>query len=185
MAQTCILQADVVLSFSGVVTYLFCFVSLPLSASFFVYYVFCFFVLRITYFPEYFCTISVLFLNGEYDVRFLLPGGAFLPCDHGLDFFFYGRIQSINQSKVMRHLPRIQYDMRASSRRESWCELRNEQMGKFPRAVRQCVFSSVQSFRLSVVSKNKLAIFHFMYYLHHAYYYGGRRFMTAWRNEKV
>ena len=37
-------------------------------------------------FSEYFCTITVLCLYGEYVVRFFLPGGVFLPCDHGLDF---------------------------------------------------------------------------------------------------
>ena len=36
---------------------------------------------------EYFCTIAICSLYGEYIVRFFLPGGVFLPCDHGLDFF--------------------------------------------------------------------------------------------------
>ena len=37
-------------------------------------------------FSEYFCTITVFSLYGEYVERFFLPGGVFLPCDHGLDF---------------------------------------------------------------------------------------------------
>ena len=37
--------------------------------------------------PSIFWTIiAVLSLCGEYVVRFLLPDGVFLPCDHGLDF---------------------------------------------------------------------------------------------------
>ena len=39
--------------------------------------------------------------NEYYVVRFPLPDGVFLPCDHGLDFFtsaYYVIIQSINQS---------------------------------------------------------------------------------------
>ena len=35
---------------------------------------------------EYFCTIVVFSLYGGYVVRFLLPDGVFLPCDHGSDF---------------------------------------------------------------------------------------------------
>ena len=38
-------------------------------------------------FPEYFCTITVFPLYGEYVVRCFLPDDdIFLPCDHGLDF---------------------------------------------------------------------------------------------------
>ena len=38
-------------------------------------------------FSEYFSsTLAVLSWYGEYDVRFPLPDGVFLPCDHGLDF---------------------------------------------------------------------------------------------------
>ena len=37
-------------------------------------------------FPSIFCTIAVFSLYGEYVVRSSLPGGVFLPCDHGLDF---------------------------------------------------------------------------------------------------
>ena len=38
-------------------------------------------------FSEYFCTITVFSLYGEYVVRFSLQGDIFLPCDHGLDFW--------------------------------------------------------------------------------------------------
>ena len=49
-----------------------------------------------------FCAISVFSLYGEYVVRFLLPGGVFLPCDHGLDVLHFSLCgnsldQSINQ----------------------------------------------------------------------------------------
>ena len=37
-------------------------------------------------FSEYFCTITVFYLYGEYAVRFFLPDGGYLPYDHGLDF---------------------------------------------------------------------------------------------------
>ena len=37
-------------------------------------------------FSEYCFTIAVISLYGEYVVHFFLPGGIFLPCDHGLDF---------------------------------------------------------------------------------------------------
>ena len=37
-------------------------------------------------FSEYFCTITVFSLYGEYVVRFPLPDGVFIHCDHGLDF---------------------------------------------------------------------------------------------------
>ena len=36
-------------------------------------------------FPEYFGTITVFSLYGGYVVRFSIPGGVFLPCDHGLE----------------------------------------------------------------------------------------------------
>ena len=46
-------------------------------------------------FSEYFfCTIAIFSLYGEYVVRSFLPGGVFLPCDHGLDCV---RIQSIKK----------------------------------------------------------------------------------------
>ena len=47
---------------------------------------FSFCVFRDAAFSEYFCTIVVLFLYGEYVVRSFLPDDVFLPCDHGLDF---------------------------------------------------------------------------------------------------
>ena len=33
-----------------------------------------------------FLASALFFLYGEYVVRFSLPDGIFLPCDHGLDF---------------------------------------------------------------------------------------------------
>ena len=42
--------------------------------------------LDMSLFPSIFCTIAVFSLYGEYVVRFSLPNGVFLPCDHGLDF---------------------------------------------------------------------------------------------------
>ena len=100
-------------SFSGVTVVLFCFVfvfllslkprlfvqslldihaprqphAVPqqLSAPFFCFFVlFCFF--GNVAFSEYFCTIAVFSLYGEYVVRSFFPNGVFLPCDHGLDF---------------------------------------------------------------------------------------------------
>ena len=56
-------------------------------------------------FSEYFCTIAVVSLYGEYviPVRLFPSDGVFLPCDHGLDLdldiisyiTFHARIQSI------------------------------------------------------------------------------------------
>ena len=37
-------------------------------------------------FSEYFWTIAIFSLYGEYIVRSFLLDGVFLPCDHGLDF---------------------------------------------------------------------------------------------------
>ena len=51
-------------------------------------------------FSEYFYTITVLSFYGEYVVRFSLPGGVFLPCDHGLDFDISLCETSISQSIV-------------------------------------------------------------------------------------
>ena len=51
-------------------------------------------------FSEYFCTITVFSSYAEYVVRFPLPDGVFLPCDHGLDFDMSLLCESsINQSK--------------------------------------------------------------------------------------
>ena len=47
---------------------------------------------------EYFYTITVFSLYGEYVLIFPLPGGVFLPCDHGLDFVISLCQNSINQS---------------------------------------------------------------------------------------
>ena len=92
----------------------FCFVSFffllslkprPFVQSFFVLrhacvlFRFCFFVsLEMSLFPSIFCTITVFSLYGEYGVRFFLPDGVFIPCDHGLDFCE----NSINQSIDVR-----------------------------------------------------------------------------------
>ena len=53
--------------------------------------------LEMSLFTSFFCTIAIFSLYGEYVVSFFLPGGIFLPCDHGLDFLHHV-IQSINQS---------------------------------------------------------------------------------------
>ena len=52
------------------------------------------------FFLFFFCCFGDVSLYREYVVRFFLPGGLSLPCDHGLDFFTsaYVRNQSINQS---------------------------------------------------------------------------------------
>ena len=47
---------------------------------------------------EYICTITVFSLYGEYVVRFFLPNGGFLPCDHGLDFLHNKHMREFNQS---------------------------------------------------------------------------------------
>ena len=52
------------------------------SASFFV-----FISLKISLLPCIFVPLPFFSLYGEYVVRFSLPDGVFLPCDHGLDFF--------------------------------------------------------------------------------------------------
>ena len=60
--------------------------TLQLSASFFVFVssFFCFF--GDVAFSEFFFTITVFSLYGEYVVLFFLPDGVFLPCENGLDF---------------------------------------------------------------------------------------------------
>ena len=47
----------------------------------------------------YFCTIYAFSLYGEHVVRYFLPNGVYLLCDHGLDFFTLAseRIQSIKK----------------------------------------------------------------------------------------
>ena len=80
---------DIALSFSGATFVLFCFVSLPLSASFFVYYVspfFCFFS-EVSLFPSIFAPLfpfSRCMQSKPY--VFPRPDGLVLPRDHGLDF---------------------------------------------------------------------------------------------------
>ena len=59
---------------------------------------FLFVYLEMSLFPSISCTIAVFHSYGEYVVRFFLPEGIFLPCDHRLDFdisLLYVRIQSI------------------------------------------------------------------------------------------
>ena len=52
------------------------------------------------FFQRYTFTMSAFSLNGEYFVRFFLPNGVFLPCDHGVFFLLHLNviIQSIKQS---------------------------------------------------------------------------------------
>ena len=38
-----------------------------------------------SFFPSIFIPLTLYLCIGEYVVRFLLPGGVFLPRDHGLD----------------------------------------------------------------------------------------------------
>ena len=104
--------ADVIMSpFSGVTFVLFCFVFVfmlslkpwPFVQSlfvlrssicmvpeghtrFFLFLFFSFFFFRGVSFSEYFCTVTVFSVYGEYVVRFPLPDGVFLPCNHRLDF---------------------------------------------------------------------------------------------------
>ena len=59
-------------------------------------------------FSGYFCTTIVLSCT-EYVVRFPLPDGVFLPCDHGLDFLHHRSIlllcgNSINQSNTSNNM---------------------------------------------------------------------------------
>ena len=68
-----------------------------------------FLFLEVSLFPCIFCIISAFFLYGEYVVRFLLPNGVFLPCDHGLDFLhqlIWEFNQSINNSVVWKQITR-------------------------------------------------------------------------------
>ena len=60
--------------------------SIATRVSFF--FSFFFFFLYVA-FAEYFCTIAVFSLNGEYVVRLPLPDDIFLPRDHGLFFLLY------------------------------------------------------------------------------------------------
>ena len=47
---------------------------------------FSFVYLEMSLFPSIFIPFPFYLLYGEYVVRFFLPDGVFLPCDHGLDF---------------------------------------------------------------------------------------------------
>ena len=103
VARTCILQADIVLSFSGATFVLFCFVT-TVSVLFRLCFFLLFYFLGHVAFSEYFFgTITIFSLHGKYVVRFPLQDGVFLPCDHGLDFWYQHIIceNSINQSKII------------------------------------------------------------------------------------
>ena len=52
-----------------------------------VFFFFSFFYLEMSLLPTIFCTIAVFSFYGEDVVRFSLPDGVFLPCDHGMDFY--------------------------------------------------------------------------------------------------
>ena len=79
MTRILILEVDIVLASSGVTFVLFCFVTTVCVLFFFFF--------GDVAFSEYFCTFTVFSLYGEYGVLYVfsLPGGVFLPCDHGLD----------------------------------------------------------------------------------------------------
>ena len=47
-------------------------------------------------FPSIFCAIPAFSLYGEYVVRFFLPNGVFLPCDHRL-YFLHQLMSEFNQ----------------------------------------------------------------------------------------
>ena len=51
------------------------------------FFLFLFVYLEMSLFPSMFCAIAVFSLYGEYVVRFFLPDGVFLPCDHNLEFW--------------------------------------------------------------------------------------------------
>ena len=54
------------------------------SFCLFLFFVF-FYSLEMSFFPS---SVNVISLYGEYVVRFFLPDGVFLSCDHGLDFLY-------------------------------------------------------------------------------------------------
>ena len=49
-------------------------------------FLFPFVYLEMSLFPSIFCAVAVFSLYEEYVVRFFIPDGVFLPCDHELDF---------------------------------------------------------------------------------------------------
>ena len=64
---------------------------------------FCFFFVSWRlFFTSISCTVVVSYLYGEYVVRFFLPNGVSLPCDHGLGFEhqFMREFNSINEPKI-------------------------------------------------------------------------------------
>ena len=69
------------------------------------FFLFSFVSLDMSLFPSIFCTIDCRFLF-VWVVRFLLPDGVFLPCDHGLSFFYISLWEnSTNQIKSMLYRP--------------------------------------------------------------------------------
>ena len=60
--------------------------------------------LEMSLFPSIVRIVAVFSLYGEDVVRFSFPGGVYLPCDHGLDFFTPANLceNSINQSNQER-----------------------------------------------------------------------------------
>ena len=76
-------------------------------------------------FSELFGIIITLFsLYGEYVVRFFLPDGVFLPCDHGLDLDISLRYNSINQKNTeslrLKLLIRTYNRRRTNERVSAW-----------------------------------------------------------------
>ena len=68
---------------------------------------FVFFNWRCRFFWSIFCTIAAFSLKEEYVVRYFLPDGVFLPCDHGLDFLrqlMWKFNQSINHCDTVGYL---------------------------------------------------------------------------------
>ena len=109
---TYILRADIVLSFSGVTFVLFLLdcssicmrpgshTQLPnntVCVLLFVWFCLILFFFRDVAFSSILVPLTYISLYGEYVVCFSLPGGVFLPCDHGLDFlksaFLCDRVQ--------------------------------------------------------------------------------------------
>ena len=78
----------------------------PRQPHVFLLFLFCFF--GVVAFFEYFRTNAVFSLYGEYVVptlvRFFLPDGVFLSCDHRLDFFASALfMEKFNQSVNQKH----------------------------------------------------------------------------------
>ena len=70
-------------------------------------FLFPFVYLEMSLFPFlFFCTIAVFSLYGEYVVRFFLPDGVFLLCDHGQDFFTSAYV-IIQSNSIKKHYYRL------------------------------------------------------------------------------